>query len=399
MPTSQASDIYALGVILHEMIGAGRPLDARWARAINRCLALAPQDRPQDAMQIVHALETRLTRSTLIAFALALLVLLGGVSWVLRTQSVDPQAAAAHLAAGRSHETAGQYEKAREDYQRAVDADPRNLEAYLRIADIYSTLDMAERAVAAYRQAIALEPRNYKPHHALGVFYYYRGQYREAIEQFRQSIERAPQRVDEYTNLAATFSDLGEDAKAEQVLRESLQIQETANAWNSLGAIRAYQKNDAEAIAHYRRAVALDAADFVFWLNLGDSARRLQLTTEASSAYEKALRLARDELAQNPRLGLTRAYVSYFLARLGQSALAEDYIREALKFSPGDSKVVRRAVLTYEALGKRGDAIAVLGAAGPDMLHELGRHPDLADFSRDARFRPLLIKPSTTGGH
>jgi hypothetical protein len=48
--------------------------------------------------------------------------------------------------------------------------------------------------------------------------------------------------------------------------------------------------------------------------------------------------------------------------------------------------VIRRAVVTYEMLGKRDRALEIAATATPDVLRELARQPDLADFSRDPRF-------------
>jgi serine/threonine-protein kinase len=312
---------------------------------------------------------------------------------VLRVaESLSPDSVWVRLASGLLHETSGDYEKAREDYQRVLELDPRNIDAWLRTASVYGALDMPERAVDGYRKAMQLEPGYYKPHHDLAVFYYFRGRYREAAEEFRESIARAPGRVNEYINLAGTLIDLEQDGEAERALLTSLQLRETANAHNNLGVIRAFKRIDAQALTHFRRAVALDGSDYFYWLNLADTARRMHLLAEAAAAYRSGMDLARAELTQNPKLGLTRASVAYFEARLGDSKTAETNIAEAMKFSPGDSKVIRRAVLTYEALGLRADAIAMLGEAPSRALRELDRHPDLADLARDPRFRELLVK-------
>ncbi len=308
-------------------------------------------------------------------------------------QSINPDSVAVLLAAGRLGEATGEYERARENYQRVHELDPRNVEAYLRMASIDDALDMPERAIDCYRKAIDLDPGYFKPYQHFGVFYYYRGLYREAAEQLQKAIERAPGRVDAYTSLAAALSDAGDDDAAERALRASLEIRETAGAWNSLGAIRAYQKRDTEALGFYERAVALDAGSYVYWLNLGDAARRSGSHARAATAYRNALELARAQLAQNPRLGLPRAYAAYFTARLDDLARAADDIAEAMRFSPGDTKVMRRAVLTYEAMGRRDDALQILVRLGPGILGELARHPDLADLSRDVRFKKLLQKP------
>jgi Flp pilus assembly protein TadD len=107
--------------------------------------------------------------------------------------------------------------------------------------------------------------------------------------------------------------------------------------------------------------------------------------------------LALEELKENPRLGRTRAFVAYFAARIGDRKRAEEEIGQALQLSPGDNKVKRRAVLTYETLHEREHALAVLETATSEMLHELDRQPDLADFRQDPRFQQLVNKIKSGG--
>ena len=107
--------------------------------------------------------------------------------------------------------------------------------------------------------------------------------------------------------------------------------------------------------------------------------------------------MALAELAENPRRGYTRAFVAYFAVRLGYRDRAEEEISQAMKFAPDDNKVIRRAVLTYEALGERDHAIASLGQATPQLLLELDRQPDLADFRQDSRFTQLVAQTVKAG--
>jgi serine/threonine protein kinase/Flp pilus assembly protein TadD len=301
-------------------------------------------------------------------------------------ESLNPDSVSVLLAAGLLHQTTGQYEKALEDFRRVQDLEPRNADAFLRSASVYYSLDMSDKAIADYRKAIELEPDYYKPYHKLGSFYYYRGRYLEAAEQFQKTIDRAPGLFDAYTDLGGALSDLGRNQEAEQALLTSLKLHETARAWNGLGAIRAYQERDADAVKYYTRAVTMDSGHYVDWINLGDSNRRLGHLADAKVAYRKGLNLALIELRGDPRLGLTRAYVAYLAARLGDAKRGQDEISQALELLPGDTKVIRNAVLTYEALGEREQAIKVLGLATPEVLEELNRQPDLADFRQDIRF-------------
>ena len=63
----------------------------------------------------------------------------------------------------------------------------------------------------------------------------------------------------------------------------------------------------------------------------------------------------------------------------------------------GETKAIRNAVLTYEALGERDRAIQVLDGAKPELLRELARQPDLSDFRNDSRFKQLKVENSNGG--
>jgi tetratricopeptide (TPR) repeat protein len=317
---------------------------------------------------------------------------------ILRSaESLSPDSVMVRLVAGQLNQIAGQYEKALEDYRRAQELEPKNVDALLHIASIYNNLDRNNDAIAAYQKAIELEPGYYRPYRKLGEFYYFRSNYAEAAEQWKKAIERAPGLVDVYRELAAALTDLGREDEAEKALLTSISLRETADALNSLGAIRAYQKRDREAAELYRRSLALDSRVYLGWLNLADASRRLGRLREAAVAYRKGMDLALAELKDDPHDGFTRAYVGYFAARLGDSARAEDEIIQAKEEAPSDTKVTRRSVLTYEALGQRDRAIEALAGAPPELLQELARHPDLSDFRQDLRFKQLVAR-NVTGG-
>ena len=313
-------------------------------------------------------------------------------------ESRNPDSARVRLISGLLNQTSGRYEKAFEDYHRAQQLEPLSSEAFRRLGSLYNSLDMPDKAIEAYRRAIQLEPDYYVPHHELGAVYYYHGRYAEAVDQFRKVVELAPELPQAYMNLGAALNDLGQDEEAEQALLTSLKLKETYETLNSFGAIRAYQKRDAEAAAYYEQAIALGASlgksHYVPLSNLGDSYRRLGRLQDAHNVYQQALELALGELKENPRLGFARGFVAYLATRLGDARRAQDEIQQALHFSPNDNKVIRRAVLTYEALGDRKKALEALRGSTPDLLRELARQPDLADFCTDSRFKELLAQSS-----
>lgn len=305
-------------------------------------------------------------------------------------ESLNPDSVKVHLAAGQLAEATGQLEKALRDYLRVKELEPHNIDAFVRVAGVYDKLDMPDLAIQEYRKAIQLDPQFYEPYQYFGVFYYFRGRYSDSAEQFRKVIERAPRLYRAYMNLDAALEALGRYAEAEQVLHKALDLGPTPGALNNMGALLAAENRDREAIIYSRQAVELSPNDYVYRLNLGDSYRRLGRLAESRVEYRKALESARSELKQNPKSGYVRAFVGYFSARLGDRKRAEDEIAQALQSAPGNARVMLRAVLTYDALGMRQHAMAVLAPAPADLLREVARDPDLADFTQNLRFKKLV---------
>ncbi len=304
--------------------------------------------------------------------------------------SLGPDSVRVHLAAGLLSEAMGQHGRALQEYQRVADLEPRNIDTFIRIAQVYDSQNMPDKAIESYQHAIELDPTFYDPHEYFGVFYYGRGKYSEAAEQFRQVIQLAPGMYNAYANLGASFEKLGRIADAENVLRSALKLRETPRALNNMGSLLMTEKQFAEALTYLQKAAALTPNDYVVLLNLADAQRHLGHAEGARLNYQRGMDLALQELSQSPGNGFARAFVAYFAARLGDRKRAQQEIRQALRTSPGDNTVIRRAALTYETLGMRSDGLAALGAATADLLRDLERDPDLADFCQDSRFKQLV---------
>jgi len=304
-----------------------------------------------------------------------------------QARTLNPDSVSVHLAAGKLGEAEGHYEDAKEEYDRVAQIDPRNIEGLIGIAGMYDMLNKPEKAVGTYKAAIDLDPTYYEPYEYLGSFYYNHGDYTQAAENFKKVTELVPGMYVAYTNLAGALQYLDRYAEAEQVLNAALKIQQTAAGLNNMGALLVFEKRDADAVPYFERAVAKNPRNYVRLLNLADCHRRLGQAKKAATEYREALDLARLDVRENPRKADSRAYAAYFAARLGQRERARDEIEQALRLSPSDGRVLLMAALTYEVLEKRDLALAALGGATPQQLHELEHEPDLADFTRDSRFK------------
>lgn len=301
-------------------------------------------------------------------------------------ERLDPDSPQVLLASASLNIARGRNPQAVQDCARVQEIDPKNAEAWIRSGFAYEEQYIFDKAQEAYHKAIELDPGYYKSYEYLGALYYQKGMYAEAEQQFRKQIEHAPQQLDGYANLGALLTSQFRYAEAEKIYRAALQIQETAQSLNNLGATLDRQKRDADALPLYKRAAELMPASALYWMNFGDSSRRVGHTRDAAMAYQKVRALMVEHLQTDPASQLSRAYMAYSLARMGKTSDAESEIGQALSFAKNDQQIVLRAVLTYEALGNRTLALQVAAVATPDVKKEIEHLPDLADFVADSRF-------------
>jgi len=309
---------------------------------------------------------------------------------IQKAEGRNPDSAIVHIGVGRVNRACGWHDKAAENFRRAIDLEPANADAWHGLARTYQLMQGRQAdAAQAFQKAVELNRDYFRPHVDFGYYYFRLGNYTEAEKHFRRVVELAPHFVQGHANLAGLYADMGRYRDAEEECRRALDLQESASAYNNLGAILAYQARDVEAVFYYERALALSPSNFLYYQNVGDSYRRLRQPEEATRAYTEGLTLAERALMDNPRDGHVRSLAAYFAARLGDHSAAKREIVQALRFGPEDAKVLRMATLTYEALNQRNMAFSLLRQASPDLIRELKRQPDLAEFRVDSRFKEL----------
>jgi tetratricopeptide (TPR) repeat protein len=311
--------------------------------------------------------------------------------FVHTAQSRNPDSVRVLLASGRVSEKTSQYLNALQDYRRIMELEPRNVDALLGLASTYESLRDPEEAVKALRKAQELDPEYYRPYHLLGIFYDRHGRYLEAAEQFRKMMGRAPGLPDSYFALGAALTELERYKEAEEALQASINIRETAEGLNNLGAIRYFQGRHEEAAAYQKRALRYGPNNYLWLTNVADNLRLARHRTEALSYYRRAREQAKLELTLNPQSGRARAYFAYACARLGYKQRATDEISQAMSILPGDNQVLDWALEIYELLGERNLAIDAFRGLTLATSRQLTHDPDLADFFQDSRVKQQMI--------
>jgi Flp pilus assembly protein TadD len=155
------------------------------------------------------------------------------------TLRLAPWSARVHTNLGRSHWLAGDKDKARVEFLRAIELRP----------DHWQTANA---------------------HNFLGILAHEQGGQQEAVKQFRRAIELHQRSPGPYVNLAAALQALGRMEEARRALETALAIDPRhADAHNNLGNIFFNAGDLVRAREHYLRAIALNPENPESHNNLG----------------------------------------------------------------------------------------------------------------------------------
>ncbi|HTS49503.1 MAG TPA: protein kinase [Bryobacteraceae bacterium] len=302
----------------------------------------------------------------------------------------NPDLPAVHRIDGILLENSGLYELAEAEFRRAIELAPGDSDGYRRLGQVFERNNRIDDALAAYRKAIEVDPAYYRNYQALGAFYFQHGKFREAAKEFESTVALAPDESSAHYALATAYVTTGRFPEAERELRSSLALKETSNALSGLSVVLLYEHRPQEAIPYLLRALAHFPEQCLWWTNLGIAYQLANRDADAQRAFRRGLELSEKEITENPRDGLVRSRLAYLCAKLRDSNRAESEIAQALQVSPDDAPTRDMAVKTYDALGERSKALAILVGSPDQVLADVRLDADLAGLQNDPQFQQLL---------
>jgi tetratricopeptide (TPR) repeat protein len=162
----------------------------------------------------------------------------------------------------------------------------------------------------------------------------------------------------------------------------------------NLGGLYYAEERYVEAAPIFEESVASGAPSAIRYRDLGDVYRHLGKQRQATDAYRLARSMAEDEVTRNPRQADSRVLLALVSAQLGDTGAAQFEASQALSMEPENAIVMREAVLMYEVLHQRAEALHVLQRAPRWLVSELSRQPDCRSLQQDPGFRELLQVPA-----
>jgi tetratricopeptide (TPR) repeat protein len=268
-----------------------------------------------------------------------------------------------HVCRGMIEDGTGQYEKASEQFQQAVQLDPTNDAAYRSLAGAYQHLNQPDKAEETYKRAISVRPQYWRSYAYLGFFYNNQAEYEKAVEVYRRATELDPDSYVAFNGLGGALLYLGRDAEAAQAFEKSISIRPSRVAYNNVAVAQFHLRRFHDSVGNYREALKLDDSDYQTWGNLGDSQYYGGDTALAMDSYRKAVSMAEQQLKVNPRdPGILGDLASYY-AMLDDRKQALAYLDESLQLGHGDKELLLNAAVVYNQLRETGPALEWLSKA------------------------------------
>ncbi|HEU4516434.1 MAG TPA: tetratricopeptide repeat protein, partial [Steroidobacteraceae bacterium] len=273
----------------------------------------------------------------------------------------DPEYALAWAALGGAYSLKGSFLSVRDLIEDAIEIERRALSIDPDLADAHSWLGAAllslgrtDDAIAAIREAIRLEPDNGQAHQALARAYWVgRGDFAAAIPEFEKAIELNPDAGYSYLQLALLLAWEGQYARAEDVSRRAVELQDQYISGNAglqvvgangrLGYVYYLQGRYDDAIREYERGLSFvgssdhalkDRTAIELNIKMGAAYHRLGRPVEATRHFDRARKLFDSLIAKGADDPFTRYYIAGLHALSGDADRAFDSLQRVAERLP-----------------------------------------------------------------
>ena len=204
---------------------------------------------------------------------------------------VLPQDADAYFNRGKAYMSENNFNRAIDDFTKAIGLKPDFVEAYHNRGAAYIVENNFNRAVEDFTKAIGLKPDFAQAYHSRGVVHYLKKNFDSAIGDHNIAIALNPNYAIAYTNRGMTYRDKGEYDRAINDFNKAIQLNRNdANAYHNRGLAYSRKGEIGHAIEDFTKAIGLKS-DFakayydrgLVWAHLGEWEKaKSDLTTARS---------------------------------------------------------------------------------------------------------------------
>ena len=200
---------------------------------------------------------------------------------------------------GLAFKDMGSYERAVEDYDKAIALKPSFYQAFANRGIAFKNMGRYERAVEDYDKAIALNPLYVLAYNNRGIAFKNMGRYERAVEDYDKAIALNPLYVLAYNNRGIAFKNMGRYERAVEDYDKAIALNPYFyDAFFNRGLAHEELKQFKKAIDDYGRAITLNRTFTKAYLQRGMLCFRMGLKHEALFDFRNACALGNKEACE-----------------------------------------------------------------------------------------------------
>jgi tetratricopeptide (TPR) repeat protein len=280
--------------------------------------------------------------------------------------AIEADPTSAYLTSGLAelYAKTGRIRDAVVEAQDIIKKNPNNLEARRLLGRIYlrSLGDMQagsgsesvlKLAIEQYEQIIRLQPDSMDDHLLLGRLYRLNNDLQKAEGEFKTAVKLQPDSEEAVTTLAYLYNELGDTARAAQVLSSVPNPERSAKLYSALGYTYEQQKQYKEAIEAYRHAIEMDRDNL-------DAIRGLAQNLLNDGQADAALEQYKVIADANPEDAQTYVRIAEIYRKQGKYDLALDDLKKAESMVQDSVEVPYNIAAIYQAQGRYDEAVPIM---------------------------------------
>ena len=280
--------------------------------------------------------------------------------------AIDADPTSAYLTSGLAelYAKTGRIRDAVVEAQDIIKRNPNNLEARRLLGRIYlrSLGDMQagngsesilKLAIEQYEQIVRLQPDSMDDHLLLGRLYRLNNDLQKAESEFKTAVKLDPDSEEAVTTLAYLYNELGDTARAAQVLSSVPNGERSAKLYSALGYTYEQQKQYKNAIEAYRHAIELDRDNL-------DAIRGLAENLLNDGQADAALEQYKVIADANPEDAQTYVRIAEIYRKQGKFDLALEHLKKAESMVQDSVEVPYNIAAIYQAQGRYDEAVPIM---------------------------------------
>jgi len=152
-------------------------------------------------------------------------LLLVGVPWcIVVVLAFLPTPVSTHVRCGNSYATQGEFEKAIDEFTKAIALNPKLAVPYYNRGNAYLHRKDPGKAITDYSQAIEIEPRDPQYYNNRGAAHLMAENYRAAVTDFTEAIRLDARLAQAYFGRSVALAELGETERSQADLAKAREL-------------------------------------------------------------------------------------------------------------------------------------------------------------------------------